>query len=79
MITLISFPLQAKFVLSLKGHVNEADFLGFLQKLVPLRLSDLASRGVDNSPTRLVGESAFECLKENSASRRLPDSPSRGV
>jgi hypothetical protein len=29
------------------------------------RLSDLASRGVDGSPTWRVGESAFECLKEN--------------
>ncbi len=33
----------------LKGHGNEADFLGFLQKLVP-------SRGVGDSPTRRVGE-----------------------
>jgi hypothetical protein len=34
---------------------------------------------VVGSPTRRVRESAFECLKENLASRRLPDSPSRGV
>ncbi len=64
----------------LKGHGNEADFLGFLQKLGPhrsltpafgfefeeifvieKRLSDSLSRGVDDSPTRRVGESAFEC------------------
>jgi hypothetical protein len=34
------------------------------------------------TPTRRVGESAFECLKEKlgeSKSRRLPDSASRGV
>jgi hypothetical protein len=38
----------------LKGHGNEADFLGFLQKLVPHRSLTLAfetaSRGVDESP-----------------------------
>jgi hypothetical protein len=46
------------------------------------RLSNSASRGVDNSPTRRVGESAFECLKEKlgeSESRRLPDSANWGV
>jgi hypothetical protein len=43
------------------------------------RLSDSASWGGDDSPNHRVGESAFECLKENSASRQLPDSPSRGV
>ncbi len=35
-----------------------------------------------DSPTRRVGESAFECLKEKlgeSESRRLPDSANRGV
>jgi hypothetical protein len=41
------------------------------------RLADLASGGVDDSPTRQVGESAFECLKEKSASRRVGDSPTR--
>ncbi len=41
------------------------------------RLSDWESRGVDNSPTRRVGESAFECLKENLASQRAVDSPTR--
>jgi hypothetical protein len=103
--------------LRLKGHGNEADFLGFLQKLGPHRsltvpfepfrfwlrirgdirnrkttprlgesgsrwLSNSACRGVDDSPTRRVGESAFECLKEKlgeSESRRLPDSANRGA
>ncbi len=94
---------------SLKGHVNEADFLGFLQKLVPhrsltlpfepfrfwLRIrGDIRNRKttprLGDSPTRRVGESTFECLKENSTSpatprlgesaiRKLPDSASRKV
>ncbi len=42
-------------------------------------LPDWANRGVDYSPTRGVGESAFECLKENSASQRVGDSPTRRV
>ncbi len=109
--------LSETFITNLKGHGNEADFLGFLQKLVPhksltllfepfwfwlrnrgdirnrkttprlaesgsRRLSDLASRGVDDSPTRQIGESAFECFKRKlseSESRRLLDSASRGV
>ncbi len=48
------------------------------QKTTP-RLSDTTNRGVDNSPTRRVGESAVECLKENLASRRVGDSPTRQV
>ncbi len=92
------------FYCYLKGHGNEADLLGFLQKLVPHRsltlpfdfgfefaeififekrlpdstsrqLSDSLSQGVGNSLTWQVGESAFECLKENSASWRVSDSP----
>jgi hypothetical protein len=50
--------------------------------VIAKRLSDSASRGVDDSQTQRVGESAFECLKEKlgeSESRRLPDSASRGV
>ncbi len=104
-------------IVYLKGHGNEADFLGFLQKLGPhrsltlpfepfrfwfrirgdirnrkttprlaksgsQRLPDSASCGVDDSATRRVGESAFECLKEKlgeSESQRLPDSANRGV
>ncbi len=85
-----------------KGHGNEADFLGFWQKLVPHRsltlpfepfrfwlrirgesgsrwLSDSASRRVDNSPTRQVGESVFESVKENLASRGVGDFPTRRV
>jgi len=44
--------------------------------------SDSVSRGDGDSPTRRVGESAFECLKEElgeSESQRLPDSANRGV
>jgi hypothetical protein len=73
----------------LKGHGNEADFLGFLQKLVPhrsltlpfepfrfwLRIRGDIRNRKNNSPTRRVRESAFECLNENSASRRVSDSP----
>jgi hypothetical protein len=32
-----------------------------------------------DSPTQRVGESAFECLTENSASRRVVDIPPRQV
>jgi hypothetical protein len=39
------------------------------------RLLDLVSRGVADSLTRQVGESAFECLKENSA--KTPENPPR--
>ena len=65
----------------LKGHGNEADFLGFLQKLVPhrsLRLPfepfrlRLRIRGdiPNRKKTPRLGESG---------SRQLPGSPSRGV
>jgi hypothetical protein len=50
--------------------------------VIEKRLPDSLSRGVDDSPTRQVGESAFECLKEKlgeSESRRLPDSTNRGA
>jgi hypothetical protein len=79
----------------LKGHDNEADFLGFLQKLVPHRSLTLPFkpfwfwlriRGDIRNRRRLpdlaswrVGESAFECLKENSESWRVGDSASRGA
>jgi hypothetical protein len=74
----------------LKGHSNEADFLGFLQKLVPHRSLTLPFepfrfwlriRGDirNRKTTPRLTESAFECLNENSASRRLPDSASREV
>ncbi len=56
----------------LKGHGNEADFLGFLQKLGPhryesesRRLPDSANRGVANSPTWRVGESLTPWLRES--------------
>jgi hypothetical protein len=66
------------------GHGNEADF-GFEFAeifVIEKRLHDSATQRVGNSPTRQVGESAFECLKEKlgeSESRRLPDSANRGV
>jgi hypothetical protein len=44
-----------------------------IEKLLP----DSASRGVADTPTRRVGASAFECLKENSATPRLGESGSR--
>ncbi len=74
--------------LALKGHGNEANFLGFLQKLVPHRSLTLPFeplrfwlriRGDIRKTTPRVGESAFECLKENSASQRVVDSPTRRV
>ncbi len=49
-----------------------------IEKLLP----DSASRPIDDSPTRRVGESVFKCLKEKlceSESRRLLDSANRGV
>jgi hypothetical protein len=87
---------------ALKGHGNEADFLGFCRNWIlvdPLHyFSSRSAFGfefaeifviekrlpnwrVGDSPTRQVGESAFECLKEKreSESRRLPDSANRGV
>jgi hypothetical protein len=73
----------ALYFLHLKGHGNEADFLGFLQKLVPHRSLTLpfesATLRLGDSPTWRVGESAFECLKKNLASRRVVDSPTRRV
>jgi hypothetical protein len=65
---------------SLKGHGNEADFLGFLQKLgphrsltqpfEPFRFWLRIRRDIPNrKTTRRVGEPAFECLKGNSASQ----------
>ncbi len=47
--------------------------------VIEKRLPDSASQGVDDFPTRWVRESAFECLKENSASRRVGDSPTPRV
>jgi hypothetical protein len=69
---------------------NEADFLGFLQELVPHRSLTLTFepfrfwlriRGdIHNRKTTLrVGGSGFECLKQNLVSRRVDDTPTRGV
>jgi hypothetical protein len=56
----------------LKGHGNEADFLGFLQKLGPQRSLTL---------WYLLSRSAFgfEFAEIFVIEKRLPDSPSRGV
>jgi hypothetical protein len=56
--------------LTLKGHGNEADFLGFLQKLGPHR-----------SLTLPFSRSAFgfEFAEIFVIKKRLPDSVSRGV
>jgi hypothetical protein len=76
--------------MDLKGH--EADFLGFWQKLIPHRSltlpfepfrfllqirGDMGNQKTTPQLTR-VGESAFECLKENSVSRGVA-MMSRGV
>ena len=74
---------------ALKGHGNEADFLGFLQKLAPHRSLKLPFKpfrfwlrirgGIPNRKTTpRLGESAFGCLKENSLSRGVA-MLSRGV
>jgi hypothetical protein len=82
------FPRTETF-LWLKLHGNEADFLGFLQKLVPHRSLTLPFepfrfwlqiRGDirNRKTTPRLGESATPQLDE-SGSRRLSDSASRGV
>ncbi len=56
-----------RFWLRIRGDIR------VIEKWLP----DSASRGVGDSPTRWVGESAFECLKEklgDPESQRLPDS-----
>jgi hypothetical protein len=77
----------------LKGHGNEADFLGFLQKLVPHRSLTLLFqpfrfwlqiRGdIRNRKTApRLGESESRLLnisKENLASRRVGDSSTRRI
>ncbi len=74
----------------LKGHGNEADFLGVLQKLVPhwyftlpfepFRFWLRIRRDIRNQKTTpRLAESAFECLKEILANRRVGDSPTRRV
>ncbi len=80
-------------VSNLKGHGNEADFLGFLQKLVPHRSLTLPfkpfwfwlrirgdfaiEKRLGDSPTRRVGESLTLRLAESGS--RLPDWASRRV
>jgi hypothetical protein len=83
------------FLPILKGHGNEADFLGFLQKLVPhrsltlpfelfqfwLRIrGDIHNRKTTTeSPSRRVGFSMIKRKLGEWESRQLPDSASRRV
>jgi hypothetical protein len=83
---------QSKHVI-LKGHGNEADFLGFLQKLVPHRSLTLLfepfrfwlriRRDIRNRKTtaRLAesGSRLLNVSKENLASPRVGDSSTRQV
>ena len=74
----------------LKGHGNEADFLGFLHKSVrhrsltlhfePFRFW-LRIRGYirNRKTTRQVGYRMFKRKFPSSVSRRLPNTASRGV
>jgi hypothetical protein len=50
-----------RFWLRIRGDIRN-------QKMTP-RLGDSQTQRVDDSPTWRVRKSAFECLKENSASR----------
>ncbi len=72
---------QVHKIQKLKGHGNEADFLGFLQKLVPHR-----SLTLPFEPFRFRLQIRGDILNRkttprlgDSASRRLSDSASRGV
>jgi hypothetical protein len=61
----------------LKGHGNEADFLGFLQKLGPHRSLTLSSRSAFGFEFAEIF--VIEKRLPDSASRRLSDSASRRV
>ncbi len=65
-----SKPLGSHCSLPLKGHGNEADFLGFLQKLVPHRSLTLPFKPF---------QFGFEFAEIFVIEKRLPDSPSRRV
>ncbi len=79
---------------TLKGHGNEADVRGFCRNRFTSPLHYLSSRSefgfkyakifviekrLSDSPSRGVGESANEFLKEISRRRRVADSPTRWV
>jgi hypothetical protein len=61
----------------LKGHGNEADFQGFLQKLVPHRSLTLYFSSRSDFGFEFAEIFFIEKQLPNSASRRLHDSPSR--
>ncbi len=61
-----------------EGHGNEADFLGFLQKLVPHRSLTLPFQSF-HFWLRICGDIQNRKTTPDSASWRLSDSASRGV
>jgi hypothetical protein len=69
--------------ISLKGHGNEADFLGFLQKLVPhwslQYLSSHAAFGFELAEIFVIEKQLPDSATLDLGSRQLPDSPSRRV
>ncbi len=80
--------MRSKMWYPLKVHGNEADFLGFLQKMVPHRSLTLLFelfrfwlriRGDIRNQETTPRFFAFGCLKENSSSLRVGDSPTRLV
>ncbi len=82
-----SMPNWMRANAALKGHGNEADFLGFLQKLGPHRSLTLPFepfrfwlriRGDIRNRKKQLPDSASRRIGE-SANRRLSDSVSRGV
>ncbi len=62
----------------LKGHGNEADFLGFLQKLVPHRSLTLPFESF-RFWLRIRGDIRNRKQLDELGSPRLPDSPSQRV
>jgi hypothetical protein len=60
------------YLKNLKGHGNEADFLGFLHKSV-------RHRSLTVYTTFPISDFSFEFAEIFVIERRLPDSPSRGV
>jgi hypothetical protein len=86
-IPLCIFYIRFALPCNLKGHGNEADFLGILQKLVPHRSLTLPFelfrfwlqiRGdIRNQKTTPRLGKSVSCRLSDSASRRLSDSASR--
>jgi hypothetical protein len=68
-----------QFLLRIPGDIHNRKTTPRLGESGSGRLSDLAIRGVDDSRACRVREWFFECLNENSASRRFGNSPTRRV